>query len=335
MPAVRVVIPTYNRARLLEQALLSVAAQTFRDFEVVVADDGSTDETAAVLDRWERRDNRVHSIRLDRRGVAAARNRALAHPGAYRYVAFLDSDDEWLPDHVERSVDLLDSWPQGAVTFAAFETIDHTGTWTTDMLRGRDERVHKPLMLAVNNPRPDAFALDPDGVLKSLLRAEFSPHPSTTLVRASSIGPPPWFDEGFEILEDCLWFVRVADAGQRFAYFDTVHSRVQYHGDNLTGGHVDLRSPATLRRQLAVLQYLNTIRHYARTGDDIRMLRGRIADQQYVIGQCYAEQCDTTKARHFYFDSLRRPSRRALKGVIAIMLPDRLRAAIRRWRPSD
>jgi glycosyltransferase involved in cell wall biosynthesis len=329
MPSVRVVTPTYNRAALLDQALQSVAAQSFRDLEVVVADDGSTDATNDVLSRWERRDPRFHSVRTNHRGVAAARNAALAHAGSYEYVAFLDSDDLWRHDHLERSVDVLDSYPEAAVTFAAFETQDESGTWTEEMLRAREERVRKPPAIAVAHPRPDVYLLDADRVRHGFLRGEFSPHPSASVVRASAVAVSPWFRDGLEILEDCLFFIQIACANHGFAYLDGVHTYVRHHGDNLTGTSTDLRSATTLRRQLAVLNYVRLIERYCRTADDRRVVRARIADQAYLVGQCYAEQLDLTNARRYYFNSLRRPSARALKGLAAALLPQRVHDMLR------
>lgn len=102
-PTVSVVIPTYNRAHVLPNAISSVLTQTFRDFEIIIVDDGSTDQTQELL--------RNHSapitiIRQENQGVSAARNAGiLASRG--EYVAFLDSDDEWLRNKLESQVGFL------------------------------------------------------------------------------------------------------------------------------------------------------------------------------------------------------------------------------------
>jgi glycosyltransferase involved in cell wall biosynthesis len=88
-----VVIPTYNRAHLLPQALESVFAQEEKDFEILVVDDGSTDDTEAVLARYE---GRVRVLRQKNSGPAAARNLGIENARG-DYVAFLDSDDVWFP----------------------------------------------------------------------------------------------------------------------------------------------------------------------------------------------------------------------------------------------
>ena len=102
-PFVSVIIPAYNRALVLERAIDSVLGQTFRDFEIVVVDDGSTDGTES-LPVLRCGDERLRYLRLpENRGVSAARNCGVGETSA-PWIAFLDSDDEWLPQKLERQV---------------------------------------------------------------------------------------------------------------------------------------------------------------------------------------------------------------------------------------
>src|SRR4051794_33477996 len=93
---VSVVIPTFNRAYCLRRAIDSALGQTWSDLEVVIIDDGSTDDTRQVIDDSHRADGRVKYHYQDNGGVVAARNRGLAL-AAGGYVALLDSDDIWFP----------------------------------------------------------------------------------------------------------------------------------------------------------------------------------------------------------------------------------------------
>ena len=103
-PLVSVIIPTYNRAREVGPAIESVAAQTYAPLEIIVVDDGSTDDTLAVLRRFE---ERVHVIGQQNSGPATARNTGVrASQG--EVIAFLDSDDLWLPGKIERQVKVLE-----------------------------------------------------------------------------------------------------------------------------------------------------------------------------------------------------------------------------------
>jgi glycosyltransferase involved in cell wall biosynthesis len=108
-PVVSVVVPTYERASLIEASVASLLAQTGVDFEVVVVDDGSTDDTQARLGRIV--DPRLRVIAAPHGGVAAARNRGVAACRG-RYVAFHDSDDEAMPGRLARPVEVLSSHPE-------------------------------------------------------------------------------------------------------------------------------------------------------------------------------------------------------------------------------
>jgi len=92
---VSVIIPTYNRAKFLNRALLSIANQTFQCGEVIVVDDGSTDNTAELLETFSQRGGmKLKVLKQNNRGVAAARNRGIAE-ATHNIIAFLDSDDHW------------------------------------------------------------------------------------------------------------------------------------------------------------------------------------------------------------------------------------------------
>ncbi len=98
-PLFSIIVPTYNRVRLLDRALESVLAQRESSWELLIADDGSTDGTWASLCDWKRRDDRLRCWRHANRGQAASRNELLMHARG-DWVVFLDSDDELLPDHL-------------------------------------------------------------------------------------------------------------------------------------------------------------------------------------------------------------------------------------------
>ena len=109
MPLVSVIIPTHNRARLLVGAVNSVLAQSYKDFEIVVVDDCSSDDTTVAMESFH--DAAVRYLRHDRQlGGAAARNTGI-HQSNGEYVAFLDDDDEWYPEKLGRQVSALLSSP--------------------------------------------------------------------------------------------------------------------------------------------------------------------------------------------------------------------------------
>lgn len=107
---VSVIIPTFNRARTLPRALNSVLSETEISFEIIVVDDGSTDETKALIDDFKRRRPEIRYVYQNNRGPASARNEGIKKAGG-TCVAFLDSDDEWLPGKLKAQLDFFERNP--------------------------------------------------------------------------------------------------------------------------------------------------------------------------------------------------------------------------------
>jgi glycosyltransferase involved in cell wall biosynthesis len=128
MPHVSVIIPVYNSAPLVGAALRSVFAQTFTDFEVIVVDDGSDDREAlgSVLDEWG---NRVRLVRQPNGGPASARNTGILH-AAGELIAFLDADDEWMPEKLARQVQYFERHPETGLLHTGLIGEAHNGTAT-------------------------------------------------------------------------------------------------------------------------------------------------------------------------------------------------------------
>jgi glycosyltransferase involved in cell wall biosynthesis len=143
-PQVSVVIPVFNRPEAVSRAIASVLAQTFQDFEIIVVDDASTDATATTVAAIG--DPRIMLIRHEqRRGGGAARNSGIrASRGPY--VAFLDSDDEWLPTKLQKQLDLFQTSPiRPALLYAGVERVLPNGVVTKDTPRKYDDLARKLL----------------------------------------------------------------------------------------------------------------------------------------------------------------------------------------------
>lgn len=109
-PLVSVIIPTYNRANFLPRAIKSVLFQTFKDFEIIIADDGSTDNTNKVVKRFN--DKRIIYVHSEiNKGAPTARNAGLRIANG-EFIAFLDSDDEWLPEKLRKQVGMIENLPK-------------------------------------------------------------------------------------------------------------------------------------------------------------------------------------------------------------------------------
>lgn len=106
-PLVSVVIPTYNRAYCLKYAIDSVLKQTYKNYEIIVVDDGSTDDTKQIIEQYG---NKLVYLSQQNAGVSAARNKGIRRSNG-EWVAFLDSDDEWLPEKLENQLSHINNNP--------------------------------------------------------------------------------------------------------------------------------------------------------------------------------------------------------------------------------
>lgn len=193
---VSIVIPAYNHARYVSQAIDCALGQTYVNREVIVVDDGSTDETQAVLSRYE---NRIINVRQTNAGLSAARNAGLAVARG-EYVLFLDADD-LIPHHkLDVQVKYLDAHPELGLTYSAWQHIDASAAHVTREVHPRREGV----------------------VLKPLLRREFFPAIGSVLMRRRCIDEVGVFDPALRAAEDMDMWLRIALAGYRFGYQDEV-----------------------------------------------------------------------------------------------------------------
>lgn len=130
-PCVSVIIPAYNRAGFLPAAIQSVLAQTYRNVEIIVVDDGSTDDTGKIIIPFH---DRIKYILTGNKGPAHARNAGMKAAGG-KYIAFLDSDDTYLPDKLDAQVSLMESEPTVGMVFTEFSAATEAGVWQERHLR--------------------------------------------------------------------------------------------------------------------------------------------------------------------------------------------------------
>lgn len=213
-----VVLPTYNGARFLQPQIESILAQTRPDFRLLVVDDGSTDESASIIDDYARRDRRVRRLASSGNAGQRGRLRQLVQATSTEHVAFADQDDLWRPD---RNALLLDAIGDRAIAFGRSQLMDG---------EGRD----------LGRSILEELGIDPRraGPLRSLFRPLVSAH--AAIVRRS------WLDvavlTGPTAFDWRLGVEALLSTGLVYVDEAVVHHRV--HGDNQTNG--DLARPRRL-----------------------------------------------------------------------------------------
>ena len=182
-PLVSVVIPTYNRSHLLERALKSVINQTYSNFEVIVVDDSSSDNTPLVVNSFN--DKRIRYIRHEKNmGAVAARNTGIGAAKA-DYIAFQDSDDEWMPRKLEKQMRVFASAPENlGVVFTSYWLFEN------------GEKLYSPHESLVKHPEGDMH--------NALLEGNFVNAP-TSVVRRECFEKAGYFESLPRLQEWGLW----------------------------------------------------------------------------------------------------------------------------------
>ncbi|MFP5221219.1 MAG: glycosyltransferase family 2 protein [Acidobacteriota bacterium] len=212
-PKVSVVIPTYNSANLLPRAVASVLSQSFEDYEVIVVDDGSSDETSCVVDRYG---DRVRYVRQENQGAASARNHGISLARG-EYIAFLDADDAWQPDKLFKQVRFLDEHPEYMMVFSDMSHYEH------------DVKVHESYL----HERKYKW-VGSGKIFYNLLHECFIFTP-TVMVRKACLSLVGLFDVSLRTCEDVDLWMRIALSGN-IGFIDEPLALRFEHDSNTTKG---------------------------------------------------------------------------------------------------
>ncbi len=198
-PQISVVIPLYNAERYIGEALDSILAQSFHDFEVIVVNDDSTDAGPSIVRDYAGRDRRISMVTQENRGLAGARNTGIRHARG-TYIALLDADDAFEPDKLARHFAHLESRPQVGVSFAASRFMDDD----SQLMRA----VQQPKLMAITPEH--IFCRNPVGngsaaVLRRAMLADLTFQPPD--MHHDDLC---WFDETFRQSEDIEMWCRIA-----------------------------------------------------------------------------------------------------------------------------
>jgi len=266
-PTVSVIIPTYNRAYLVGRAIRSVLNQTFQDFEIIVVDDGSTDNTEEVVKSFN--DPRIRYIRHEQnRGGSAARNTGI-RAARGEYIAFLDSDDEWLPQKLERQVN-------------AFKSLDETTGLVYTGLRFVD---HKGTLLWEQRPNLSGY------IFHKLLQRNVIGTASSVMLRRDCLLSTGLFDETLPSRQDLDLWIRIARQFKVFPIPEplTVH---YVHEQRITA---DLN--AKIRgHKLFMAKFENELNSKPRA----------LAWQLYGLGKLYLQKGEIAPAKSLFWKSLKK-----------------------------
>lgn len=220
---VLIVTPAYNAEKFLAQTIESVLAQSYSNWQLVIVDDGSTDETLAIARRFES-DKRITVVAKKNGGVSSARNEGLKKGGG-DFVAFLDADDIWEPNFLELTLSLMTDSPRVDVAIVGTRRIGGAG----------QELRPNPIVQFLRPVRGPLWQeLSQSELLQEMLFGGTIP-PCRLLYRSSLRVVEEGFDQGLHGTEDSDFLLRAFLEGARFYETEQVGSRYRQHGNNATG----------------------------------------------------------------------------------------------------
>jgi glycosyltransferase involved in cell wall biosynthesis len=285
-PRASVVIPTFNRGRVVADAIDSALAQTHRELEVIVVDDGSTDDTAERVARV--RDDRVRYVRRQHAGVAAARNAGIA-AATGDLVAFLDSDDVWKPDKLKVEIAALERHPAAGGVFSDLEKQD--GSTVVPSFMRRTQVFSR--MLAQRGYPAELF-LSPRELYLCLLQEVPIKTPALT-VRRVALEEVGGFDERWTSSEDWEFLLRLVRS-YPLLYVDRPLAVIRISPDSLRRADQELGD----RRMIRLLAHE---RRRAADHDARRAAAAGIVERAKHLGWYYRDQGRRAAAVRTYVDA--------------------------------
>jgi len=269
MPKVSVVIPTYNRAKLLKRAIRSVLNQTYQNFEIVVVNDGSTDNTEEVVKKFQKQDERIRYIWYkENKGEAAARNTGIKAARG-KYIASQDNDDEWLPEKLKKQIKAFqNASPKVGVVY--------TGFWK---LQG-DKKIYIP---------SSAIAQKEGNIYNSLLKINFIGTPAT-LIRKECFERVGMFNERLRNFVDWEMWLRIS----KHYYFKYIKESLvnAYYGC----GNVSYNNETAV----AALEFI-----FKEHFEDIKKNRKLLIRYCSDIGHAYCLQGQTKQGRVYILQAIK------------------------------
>lgn len=271
MPKVSVIILAHNLAHFVGEALQSVLDQTFMDFEVIVVDDGSTDNTREVVVRFT--DPRVRYVYQDNQERSAARNTGIRLAQG-EYIAFLDADDVWLPEKLALQVNLLETRPEVGLVYTGAYVMENSRVFVEQKCKYRG-RVVRPLLVVDNIVTGSA---------------------STAMVRRECFDEVGLFDEASSVCEDWDAWLRIA-MKYEFDYVPQPLAKCRVHGTN-TQKQAD-------RMKQGTLAFFDKVLADPALHDEVWPLRRRVRSLAFLmVGRAYYTAREMGMARRYFLKSL-------------------------------
>jgi glycosyltransferase involved in cell wall biosynthesis len=273
-PIISVIIPTYNRGEYICETIESVFEQTYKDFEIIIVDDGSTDDTRQLIEPYL---SRIKYIYQENAGVSAARNTGIIASES-EYVAFLDSDDLWLTNKLKLQMEFLDSNPQLGMVYA-------------DACMFSNDQIIYSSFLKLKKFTSYGY------IFGNLIKEDFI-ITSTVLVRREVFKDVGTFDESLSVAEDYDMWLRIARKYQ-IGLINECLVKYRKHNTNISS----LKSITYPDMEIRVLKK-HEVSEYPDQDYIKQCIKKRMAELYFSHGYVALEQENNKMARADFFRSL-------------------------------
>jgi glycosyltransferase involved in cell wall biosynthesis len=256
-PYVSIILPTYNRASFLPRAFESIRNQEFSDWELIVVDDGSIDNSAAMIDELRSHFSQpVKYVYQDNQGAAGARNTGLIL-AVGKYIAFFDSDDEWLPHHLKRCVHALETNPEVDWVYGACRIVDERTRCISEESTFYSGGLPRPFLSLSAQCSGELLVIEDSLALETAISVGLMCGLQCSVLRAQTlqfVRIPP-----FRIGEDQVLSILFLLRGSKLAYFNDIHAIYYVHDDNTAVVRAALdpvKATSVLRELICALESL-------------------------------------------------------------------------------
>ncbi len=313
---VSVIIPAFNRAWIIQEALQSVFAQTFQDFEVLVVDDASTDNTAEVVKSFT--DARLRYIKKEQNGGCGAAYNSGIRAAQGEYISFLDSDDLWKPEKLEFETGFLDNHPEVQAVFSDLEKTDG-GEFTPSFMR---QSPNFCLLLDGIGPAKEKVLTQREAYL-CLLREVFI-KPSAMTIRRNVLLKTNLFDESWPSGNDWKLLLEFSRS-YRYGYIDRPLAVLRVQSDATHWRHL------VRDKTLTIQMLLNEMRTSSADASAVKSARWGISNLAKQLGWYYLGHGQRVAAAKAFFEGYRNSGDMGLliRGAAAL-LPKSLRSGAKR-----
>ncbi|MTI98614.1 MAG: glycosyltransferase [Marinobacter adhaerens] len=322
MPKASIIIPAYNAEQYIGQTLRSILGQSFEDFEVIVVDDGSTDQTARVVNEFN--DARIRYFHQANSGrPAAPRNRAIRECLG-ELVFIFDSDDIMLPGKLATTIKCMDQAPEAGLAFTGFACIDEQGSVINPSFLAAYSTLAGLEKEPVGN---NAFLIRARTALRGLAASNYL-GTSGVAIRRHVFDVVGGFDEDVRNSDDFLMWQAIASR------FNLLYIPEIYHQYRVRSGSISLRSIED--RAPGLIACIEKMKQYHL--DDptaLKLLDKRIGRYHFESGYSYFSQYRMNEARKAFLRALlKQPSRKNLFYLIVSTLPARVVSQLKQLKAT-